>query len=82
LPAAYNWGLNRINLLAIDGLDLAFPVDLQDQAPVRRIEVESDDIVELLDKGFVPADLEGLDQMSGEPVFLLNPLNAQRHTLQ
>jgi hypothetical protein len=30
---------------------------------VRGIEIESDDIVELLDKTFVAADFEGLDEI-------------------
>lgn len=65
-------------LRAIEGLDLAFLVDAQDQTLVRGIEVEADDIVELLDKLFVPADLESLDQMGFEPVLMPNPLNAHR----
>ena len=46
---------------AVEGLDLAFLVDTQDQGFVRGVEVQADDIVELLDKMLVAADLEGLD---------------------
>lgn len=66
----------KARLSAIEGLDLAFLVDAQDQALVWRILVEPDDIIKLLDKLFVPADLEGLDQMGFETVLLPNPLNA------
>ncbi|TKS58407.1 MAG: hypothetical protein EWM73_03544 [Nitrospira sp.] len=53
---------------AVEGLDLAFLVDTQDQGFVRGIEVQADDIVELLDKMLVAAQLEGLDQMRLEVV--------------
>ena len=60
----------KARLGAIEGLDLALLVDAQDQGLVRWIEVEPDDIVELLDKVRVPADLEGPDEMGLEVVSL------------
>src|SRR3990167_984257 len=58
----------KAGLGAIEGLDLTFLVDTQHKGFVRGIEIESDDIVELLDKMFVAADLEGLDEMGFEVV--------------
>ncbi len=55
---------------AIEGLDVAFLVDAQDQGLVRGIKIESHDIVELLDKLLVPADREGPDEMGLEVVSL------------
>lgn len=55
---------------AVEGLDLALLVDAQDQGLVRGIEVEPDDIVELLDKLLVPAELEGPDEMGLETMLL------------
>ena len=52
----------------IEGLDLTFLVDTQHKGFVRGIEIESDDIVELLNKMFVSTDLEGLDEMGFEVV--------------
>ena len=52
----------------VEGLDWAFLIDTQDQGFVRGIEVQTDDIVELLDKMLVAAELEGLDQMRLEVV--------------
>jgi len=52
----------------IEGLDLTFLVDTQNKGFVRWIEIESNDIVELLDKVFVAAELEGLDEMGLEVV--------------
>ena len=60
----------KARLGAIEGLDLTFLVDAQDQGLVRRIEVEADHIVELLDKVLVPAELEGPDEMGLEVVSL------------
>lgn len=60
----------KARLGAIEGLDLAFLVDAQDQGLVRGIEVEPNHIVELLDKLLVPADLEGPDEMGLEVVSL------------
>ena len=51
----------KTGLGAIEGLDLAFLVDAQHEGFVRWIEIEPDDIVELLDKVFVAADLKGLE---------------------
>jgi hypothetical protein len=60
---------------AIEGLDLTFLVDTQHDRPVRRIEIEPDNIVELRDKLFVPTDLEGLDEMRLETVQVPYALN-------
>ena len=63
---------------AIEGLDLTFLVDAQNEGFVRWIEIESNNIVELLDKVFIAANLEGLDEMGLEVVLLPNTLNAHR----
>jgi hypothetical protein len=55
---------------------LAFLVDAQDKGFVRRIEIQSDDVVELVDKVLVPADLEGPDEVGLEVMLLPNALNA------
>ena len=52
----------------IESLNLTFLVDTQHQGFVRGIEIESDDIVELLNKMVVSTDLEGLDEMGFEVV--------------
>ncbi len=58
----------KARLGAVEGLDLTFLVDAQDQGLVRGIEIEPHDIVELLDKLLVPAELEGPDEMGLEVV--------------
>jgi len=55
---------------AVEGLDLAFLVDREHQGLVRRIEVEPDYVVELLDKLFVAAKLERPDAVGLEAVAL------------
>ena len=65
-------------LSAIKSLNLAFLVDAEDQGSLGRIEMQSNDIVELLDKMFVTADLEGLDEMRFEVVLFPNALNTCR----
>ena len=65
----------KTGLGAVQGLDLTFLVHAQDKGFVRGIEIQSDDIVELLDKVFVAADLEGLDEMGLEVVLLPDTLN-------
>jgi len=63
-------------LRPIEGLDLAFFVDTQDDGFVRWIEIEADDIGELFEKLLVSAELEGLDQMRLDVV--LPPYSANR----
>lgn len=63
-------------LSPIEGLDLAFLVDAQDQGFVRRIEIQAHDIAQLFEKLLVAADLEGPDKMRLEPVLLPDALNA------
>ena len=63
--AFFHW---KAWLGAIESLDLTFLVDTQHKGFVRGIERESDDLVELLDKLFVAADFEGLDEMGFEVV--------------
>lgn len=65
----------QTRLGAIEGLDLTFLVDAQHKGFVRGIEIQANDIVELLDKVFVAAELEGLDEMRLEGVLLPNTLN-------
>ncbi len=59
----------------IECLDLAFLVDAQHQGLVWRVEIKADHIVELFDKAFVAAELEGLGQMRLEAVSIPNTLN-------
>ena len=68
----------KTGLRAIERLDLAFLVDAQDKGFVRRIEIQADDIVELVDKVLVSADLAGLDEMGLEVMLRPNALNAGR----
>jgi len=60
----------KAGLGTIEGLDLTLLVDAQHKGFVRGIEIESDDIVELLDKPFIATELEGLDEMGLEAVSL------------
>jgi hypothetical protein len=53
-------------------LDLAFLIDGEDQGLVRRIEVQADHVVELLDKVLIAADFEGPDEMRLGVVALLD----------
>src|SRR3972149_9534969 len=59
---------------AVEGLDLTLLVDTQNQGLVRRIEIQSNYVVEFLHKVFVAAELEGLDQMWLEAVLLPDPV--------
>jgi hypothetical protein len=59
----------------IEGLDLAFLVDAQDQGLVWRVEIKADHIVELFDKTFVATELESLGQMRFEAMSVPNTLN-------
>lgn len=68
-PAAA-WLQGKARLRAIEGLDLAFFVDGEDQGLIRGIEIEADHIVELLDELFVAADLESLDEVGLEAMLL------------
>jgi hypothetical protein len=62
-------------LRAIEGLDLALLVDAQHQRLVRRIQIQSDDVGQLLEEVFVAAQLEGLDPMRLEVVTLPDSLD-------
>ena len=55
-------------LCAIESLNLAFLIDRENQRSVGGIEVESDNIIKLLDELLVAADLEGTDKMGFEAV--------------
>ena len=61
---------------AIKGLHLTFLVDAQHKGPVRGIQIQSDHIVELLDKPRVPAELEGLDKMGLEAMSIPDALDS------
>ncbi len=62
-------------LRPIEGLDLAFLVDAQDESSVRGIQIEANDIGKLLDEVLVAAELEGFGQMGLEIVLLPNSSN-------
>jgi len=54
-------------LRAIEGLNLGLLVDAQDEGVLRRMEVESDDVPQLLLEAAVRAELESLDPVGLEP---------------
>lgn len=60
----------QTRLGAIEGLDLTFLVHAQHEGFVRGIEIQSHDIVELLDKVCVAAEFEGLDEVRRKLVVL------------
>ena len=62
-------------LSAVEGLDLTFLVDAQDQGLVRRIQIEPDNVGELRQEVLVAAELESLDQVWLEIVLFPNPVN-------
>lgn len=53
---------------AVQGLDLALFIDRQHQGLVGRIEVETDDLLDLGDEVRIARELEGFRQMRLEPV--------------
>ena len=57
----------------VQGLDLTLLVHAQNQGLVWRIQIQPHNIAKLLDKAFVAAELEGLDQMGLEVVLLPYP---------
>ena len=59
----------QAGLGSVQGLDLAFFVHAQNQRLVRRIQIKSHDIVQLLNKTFVPAEFEGPNQVGFQVVF-------------
>src|SRR5437588_7647202 len=63
----------QAGLGAIECLNLALLVDREHQGLVRRIEIETNDVFDLLDETFVIGQLEGLDQMRLEAVRVPNP---------
>ena len=60
---------------AIEGLNLTFLVDAQNQGFVGRIEVKAHDIVELLDESLVATEFECFDQMRFQVVLLPDAVN-------
>lgn len=60
----------QTGLGAVEGLDLAFLVHAQNKGFVRGIQIQSNDIVQLLDKLCVAAEFEGFDEMGFEIVVL------------
>jgi len=53
----------QTGLGSVQGLDLAFLIQAQNQRLVRRIQIQPHDIAQLLHKPFVTAEFEGSDQM-------------------
>lgn len=72
--SAFLQGKTRLG--TVEGLNLTFLVDTQDQGPVRWIEVQADDIIELLDELFIAADLESFGQMRFQAVSIPNPFHS------
>lgn len=72
------WGQGQAGLRSIQGLDLAFLIDAEHQRPARRIEIQPDDIVHLVDEGRIGGQLEGLCQMRFEAKGLLDTHHAGR----
>ncbi len=60
---------------AVEGLDLAFLVDAQDQGLVWRIQIQPHHIVQFVEELGVAAELEGLEQMRLELVLSPDPPN-------
>ena len=66
----------KTGLSAIKGLNLTLLIDAQHKGPVRGIKIQSDHIVELLDKPRVTAELEGLDAMGLEAMSVPDALDS------
>jgi len=58
----------KARLSSVESLDLAFLVDREHQGLVRRIQIQTDNVDELLDKTLVAAEFEGSDQVRFEVV--------------
>ena len=56
----------QAGLGAIEGLDLGFLIERENQSMRGRVQIESDDVVEFLGETRVVAELEGLDAMGLE----------------
>ncbi len=69
LPQRKTW------LGTIESLNLTFLVDTRNEGFLRRIEIQPNDVVELLDEVLVAADLEGLGEMGLEAVLFPDALN-------
>ena len=65
-----------MRLFAAECFDLAFLVDAQGKGLLRRIEIESNDVVEFLNEVFIAAFLEGSDEMRPEVVLLPDPMDS------
>jgi hypothetical protein len=63
-------------LCAIEGLDSAFLIDAQHQRLFGRVEIKSDDILNLFGELRIVRQLEGLRQVRFEPVRSLDALHA------
>ena len=63
----------QAGLGAIEGLDLGLLIERENQSMLRRIEIESDDVVEFLGETRVIAELEGLDAVGLEAMGAPNP---------
>lgn len=61
---------------AIQGLNLTFLIDAQNHGLVRRIEIDTHNVGELLDKALVAGKLEGASQVGLESVQLPDALHA------
>ena len=67
---------------AVERLDLALLIDRQHQRLVRRVEVEADDVLHLVDEVRIPRQLEGLDQVRLQPVRLPDLVHRRRRDPQ
>ena len=67
----------QTGLGSVERLDLAFFVHAQYQRLVRRIQIKSHDIVQFLDKAFVPAEFESPDQVGLQVVLFPDSPNGR-----
>lgn len=75
LPGRDSRPQRQERLSAVEGLNLTFLVDAENQGFVGRIQIKPDHIVEFLDEALVAAELEGFDQMRFQVVLLPDPVN-------
>jgi hypothetical protein len=66
----------QARLGAVERLDLRLFINRQNQGFVRRIKIEADHVLDLLDKVLVSGELERLDQVRLEAVGVPDPLHA------
>ncbi len=67
-------------LCSIQSLNLTLLVYAKDHGFIRRIQIKPNNVLEFLQEMFVPAELEGFNQMRFEVILLPNTLNG--HTAQ